>query len=453
MTLLSIITSVFWFLVVTCVLVAWHEFGHFWVGRKCGVKVLRYAIGFGPSIWKRTGRDGIEYAVNAIPLGGYVKFADTRDGSVEPQDEARAFDKATLSKRSLIVLAGPVANLIFAVAAFALMYMIGVRDDRAVLGVTSGIAQQAGLMRGDEIVQINGTEVRNWTTANIELMNLGYDKLNADMLVRNVLLAANEPRKITLDMTLLPAKFDETGVLNGLGMEPFFFNPDTLVSEIAKGGAAARAGILIGEHIVAVDGTAVTTKRKFIEQVQLIGKANAGKMTLTAEQNGIRREIPVVAELTTMGGVSAWRLGVVFEGFETTRQLGPLGALSAGVNTTWYYCTRTLGMIKSLLTLQASAKNISGPITIAQLADLSAKQGPAEFLRLLAGISLSLFIVNLLPIPVLDGGQLLFFAMEKIKGAPLGERAMEAGGLIGILVLFGLMTLAITNDLSRTLGF
>ena len=450
---MSIIGSVFWFLVVTCVLVAWHEFGHFWVGRKCGVKVLRYAIGFGPALWKRTGKDGIEYAINAIPLGGYVKFADTRDGSVEQQDVARAFDKATLTKRSLIVLAGPIANLIFAIAAFAVMYMIGVRDDRAVLGNTAGFAQQAGLVRGDEIVQINGVEVGNWTTANIELMQLGYDKLSAELLVRNALFPSREPRKISLDMTQLPAKFDETGVLSALGMEPFFVNPDTVVSEISKDGPAARAGLIVGEHIVAVSSVSVATRKEFIAQVQLLSKANAGRISITAEKNGIRREIPAIAELTTQGGVSAWRLGIVFEGFETTRQLGPLSALSEGIGTTWYYCTRTLGMIKSLLTLQASAKNISGPITIAQLADISAKQGPAEFLRLLAGISLSLFIVNLLPVPVLDGGQLLFFAMEKIKGAPLGERAMEAGGLIGILVLFGLMTLAITNDLSRTLGF
>lgn len=450
---MSIISSVFWFLVVTCVLVAWHEFGHFWVGRKCGVKVLRYAIGFGPALWKRTGADGIEYAINAIPLGGYVKFADTRDGTAEPQDVARAFDKASLAKRSLIVLAGPIANLVFAIAAFAVMYMVGVRDDRAVLGDTSGMAQKAGLIRGDEIIEINGTAVANWTTANIELMQLGYDKQSAKILVRNALLPAQEPRQIALDMMQLPAKFDETGVLSGLGMAPFFLNPDTFVAEMTENGPAARSGLLIGEHIIAVDGVPVATRKEFIAQLQLVGKAKTGKIPLTVERNGVRREIPAVAEFTTLGGVPAWRLGIGFEAFETTRQLGPLSALSAGVATTWYYCTRTLGMIKSLLTLQASAKNISGPITIAQLADLSAKQGPAEFLRLLAGISLSLFIVNLLPIPVLDGGQLLFFALEKIKGAPLGERAMEAGGLIGILILFGLMTLAITNDLSRTLGF
>ena len=449
---MSIIGSVFWFLVVTCVLVAWHEFGHFWVGRKCGVKVLRYAIGFGPAIWKRTGADGIEYAINAIPLGGYVKFADTRDGSVEPQDVARAFDKASLSKRSLIVLAGPVANLLFAIVAFAIMFMVGVRDDRAVLGTTSGQAQLAGLMRGDEIVQINGTEVGNWTTAHIELMQLGYDKQSADLRVRNALLPASEPRTVVLDLTNLPAKFDETGVLSVLGIEPFFFNPDTIVSEMTKDGPAARSGLLVGEHIVAVGSVPVSTRKEFIEQVQILGKTNAGKISLTAARNGIRRNITAIADSNILGGVQAWRLGIVFEGFDTTRQLGPISALSAGIGITWYYCTRTLGMIKSLLTGQASAKNISGPITIAQLADLSAKQGPSEFLKLLAGISLSLFIVNLLPVPILDGGQLLFFAMEKIKGAPLGERAMEAGGIIGILVLFGLMTLAITNDLTRTLG-
>ncbi len=449
---MSIIGSVFWFLVVTCVLVAWHEFGHFWVGRKCGVKVLRYAIGFGPAIWKRTGKDGIEYAINAIPLGGYVKFADTRDGSVEQKDVARAFDKASLSKRSLIVLAGPVANLIFAIAAFAVMFMVGVSDNRAVLGTTSGLAQLAGLVRGDEIIQINGTDVGNWTKAHIELMQLGYDKQNAEILVRNARLPTSAARKVSLDLTQLPDKFDEAGVLNVLGIEPFFFNPDSRISVFANDSPASRSGLQIGEELVAVGGIRVSTFTEFFDQVQVMAKANAGKITITATHNGIRREVPVTANYTSVDGQSAWRLGIGFERFETTRKFGPLGALSAGIGETWYYCTRTLGMIKSLLTGQASVKNISGPITIAQLADLSAKQGPSEFLRLLAGISLSLFIVNLLPVPILDGGQLLFFAMEKIKGAPLGERAMEAGGIIGILVLFGLMTLAITNDLTRTLG-
>ena len=230
------------------------------------------------------------------------------------------------------------------------MYMIGVRDDRAVLGNTTGFAQQAGLVRGDEIVQINGVEVGNWTTANIELMQLGYDKLSAELLVRNALLPAREPRKISLDMTQLPAKFDETGVLSALGMEPFFVNPDTIVSEIANDGPATRAGLIVGEHIVAVGGVSVSTRKEFIAQVQLLSKANAGRISITAERNGVRREIPVIAELTTQGGISAWRLGIVFEGFVTTRQLGPLSALSEGIGTTWYYCTRTLGMIKSLLT-------------------------------------------------------------------------------------------------------
>jgi regulator of sigma E protease len=449
---MEIISNFFWFLVVTCVLVAWHEFGHFWVGRKCGVKVLRYAIGFGPALWKRTGKDDIEYAINAIPLGGYVKFADTRDGSVAPEDEHRAFDKQSLSKRSAIVLAGPLANLLFAFVAFAAMYMVGVADDRAVLGKPSGISEHAGLLRGDEIVRIGSADIGNWTQATIELMQAGYEHRRVEVLVRSALTPNAAVRSISLDLTALPAKFDERGIFSVLGMEPYFRDPDTLISQLPAGNPAALAGLVVGERVVALNGTPMQRSKDFIEAVQKVGKANAGKMMLTLERNGVSRDVPVTAQYTVIEGISAWRLGIRFEGFETVRQLGPIDAFVAGVSTTGYYCTRTFGMIKSLLLGQASTKNISGPITIAQLAGASAEQGPGEFLRLLAGISLSLFIVNLLPVPILDGGQLLFFAMEKIKGAPLGERAMEAGGIIGILVLFGLMTLAFTNDITRTFG-
>jgi regulator of sigma E protease len=446
------LSQLFWFLVVTCVLVAWHEFGHFWVGRKCGVKVLRYAIGFGPALWKRTGKDGIEYAINALPLGGYVKFADTRDGSVEAHDLARAFDQVSLAKRSAIVLAGPLANLLFAIVAFALMYVVGVKDDRAVLGPTAGLAQAAGMVRGDEIIKIDGTDVGNWTTAGIELMQLGFDRQIAHVTVVNALIPGSPTRNLMLDLSALPPKFDEQGVLSVLGMEPYFFNPDSVISEFSSASPAQRAGLTVGERIVAVNGKPISDRKGLIESIQEFGKMRAGNLILTVAHNRIRRDVPVTAELTTIEGISAWRVGMLFERFETTRKLAPISAIGEGAKEAWYQTTRTLSIIKSLLTGKASLKNVSGPLTIAKYADESAKRGVSEFLRLLGAISLSLFIVNLLPVPVLDGGQLLFFAMEKIKGAPLGERAMEAGSIIGMLVLFGLMTLAFTNDISRSFG-
>ena len=185
--MLQIIQNGFWFLVVTCVLVAWHEFGHFWVGKKCGVKILRYAIGFGPTLWRRVGKDDVEYAINAIPLGGYVKFADTRDGSADPADHARAFDQQSLGKRSLIVLAGPVANLLLAIVGFAVMHMVGVQDDRPVIGAASAYVAEAGFERGDEIVRVGETEVDNWTEAAIELVRAGCsDRLRSALEQRGL---------------------------------------------------------------------------------------------------------------------------------------------------------------------------------------------------------------------------------------------------------------------------
>lgn len=450
--MLQIIQNGFWFLVVTCVLVAWHEFGHFWMGKRCGVKILRYAIGFGPTLWRRVGKDEVEYAINAIPLGGYVKFADTRDGSVDASDRSRAFDQQSLGKRSLIVLAGPVANLLLAIVGFAVMHMVGVQDDRPVIGAASAYVAEAGFVRGDEIIRVGTTDVDNWTEAAIELVRAGYAKSVVPVQVRNALVEGAQPRELRLDLRELPVRFDEEGALSVLGIEPYFRNPSPVISEVSPGSAAASAGLIAGETIVAINGKPVDRSAVFIKLLQSEAEAAQGTVRLTLSRNRVSRELSVTAQSVPLEDRRVWRLGIAFETFSTVRQAGPLAALAAGLHDTLFYCTRTVDMIKALVLGQASTKNVSGPITIAQLAGASAQAGPGEFFRLMAGISLSLFIVNLLPVPILDGGQLMFFAMEKIKGAPLGERAMEAGGIIGILVLFGLMTLAITNDLTRELG-
>jgi regulator of sigma E protease len=443
--------GIFWFLVVTGLLVSWHEYGHFWVGKRCGVKILRYAYGFGPALYKRTGKDGIEYAINAIPLGGYVKFADTRDGSCEPADEYRAFDKVSLSKRTAIVLAGPLANLVFAVVAFSAVYMVGVSDFRPVVGEATGLAKTAGLVRGDEILRVNETDVRDWGRVGIELVQAGYAKETAQLQVRNALTPNAAARTVSLDLSQLPDKFDES-VFGTLGLAAYMHSADLNILEFAPNGPAQRAGLRTGEKITAVNGVPVARQDQFIARIQALGKSNAGKVVLTVVRGGVPTELAVQAQQSTLSGVTAWRVGIVFDRLTTTARKGVFDAIGAGFKDTWFFTTRTLVMIKNLLIGNASVKNVSGPITIGQIASESAQAGLAEFLRLLAGISLSLFIVNLLPVPVLDGGQLLFFAMEKLKGAPLGERAMEFGAAIGVLVLFGLMTLAITNDLTRVFG-
>jgi regulator of sigma E protease len=450
---IALMFTVFWFVVTVSVLVAWHEWGHYWVGRKLGFAVIRYAIGFGPTLYKRVNKDGIEFCINALPLGGYVRFYDTRefensDGSeIKPGTEnaAGAFNLMPVWKRSLVVLAGPMANFILAVFAFSAIYWIGVTDDRAVVGKVSGVAEQAGLRFGEEIIRINDTPINNWTEASIELVSAGYENRSVTVTVRPVDAPNAAPRQVALDLRAMPERFDEK-LLESVGILPMMVMP--IVGEILPNSAAAEAGLKPGDRILAINNTPVNNYSEFIDGLQKRGKEHQGQALLQIERAGRKLELNAKARHDGQ----TWRLGFGFSRHTVIRREGFLGGIKQGWYETGYFLSRSITQIKSLLSGAASPKNVSGPITIAQVAASSAERGPGEYMRFIALVSLSLFIVNMLPIPALDGGQLVFFAMEAIKGSALSERILASGQIMGLVVIAGLMILAFSNDLTRIFG-
>jgi regulator of sigma E protease len=440
------------FLVVTGILVAWHEYGHFWMARRFGIKVIRFAVGFGPNIWQRTGSDGVEYTVKAVPLGGYVKFADTRDGSAEEIDWPRAFDRQAIWKRACVIAAGPIANLILAVVAFTLMFTGGREDLRPILGDVTGIAQQSGLRRGDEIITIQNSPVSDLSTLFTELTTSAYDRQSISLGVRSI-YQPDVTRSVQVDLAKLPENFDETGVLEGLGMGTYARNPDLVITQLDRASGAGLAGAELKDRVTAVNGQPVKHFKDFVETLQTQGNLSKGNVRLTLERNGVTRDVQMQARQDFTRKCQdvdyCWRADLGMENYLTTRKLGLAEAFVAGNVHALDMCRNMLKVIKSLLLGQASTKNISGPITIAEVAGNAVKAGWVVFFEVLGAISLSLFIMNLLPVPVLDGGQLVFLTIEKLKGSPPSERLMQAGAMLGILIILGLMALAIGNDISR----
>jgi len=447
------LSSFFWFVVVTGILVTWHEFGHFWVARRLGVKTTNFAVGFGPSLFARTGKDGTEYAVKAIPLGGYVKFIDSREAEVSPADIPFAFDKQPIWKRSLIVLAGPVANLILTLAAFTLMFMLGKEDLRLVVGSSSGAAATAGLVRYDEIIKVGDVAIGGIGEATLELVHQGYSKQKVLLTVRDV--RSDALRTLTMDLSQLPEKFDEKDPLASMGITGVHRDADTLVDALTPDFPAALAGVRPGDRIVAVNNLPVARFSDFVKTLNEQANRAEGRVELTIERGGARSLLAVTAKkmpVSAENSAPVWRLGMGFKNYTVTKRLG-LGAAALESGRSCYYLfKRTMSAIGALLSGEASLKNVAGPITIAQAAEATASAGAAQFLWFLGLVSLSLFVVNLLPIPVLDGGQLMFFMMEWLKGGPLSQNTQFAGQIVGLLAILGLMLLAFYNDLARVFG-
>ncbi|HET8898078.1 MAG TPA: RIP metalloprotease RseP [Rhodanobacteraceae bacterium] len=437
--------SVWWLIVTLGLLVTFHEFGHFWVARRCGVKVLRFSVGFGRALWKRSGRDGTEYWIAMIPLGGYVKFLDAREGEVEPGEAAQEFTGKPVWQRIAIVAAGPAFNLIFAVAAFWLMFSVGKPDFAPILGQPSGIAAGAGVAAGDRILAIDGTPVATWTGA--------LDALTDDLLLRNPATltlrnAAGQQRDVTLPLQQLPA---DTGMEQAFGQLGLKLSPPAAIAaKVMADSPAAQAGLRDGDRILAINGEKIAN---FAEIGPIIGKhaAKSPALDFTILRDGQRLGVTVTAAWRHPdAGPARWIIGIAPPDTErATLRYGPLHALGAAFATTWDKAATTFRMIGGMLTGQASTKNLSGVITIAQVANTSAHMGLAWFLEFLGLISLSLAVLNLLPIPLLDGGHLLYYLIEIIKGSPVSERTMIAGQYLGMALLAALMGLAFYNDILR----
>jgi regulator of sigma E protease len=443
------------FLVAIGILVAVHEFGHYWVAKRLGFKVLRFSIGFGKPLWMRVGkdRDRTEYCLAAIPLGGYVKLLDEREGEVAAEELHRSFTRRPVLQRVAVLLAGPAMNLLFASLLYAILAMVGNEIVKPVVGQVrlDSPAAVAGLQRGDTIVRVGDRSVEDTEELQIALIREFNDegviplKVRRDGAERSVTLRVNEDRRSLTE----PGK-----LLPGLGFDLATWNANTLVHAAPSGSAGAQAGLRAGDRLLAVDGQAIANSAEFVATVN----ASPGRdISLEIERGGERLRIVTPVPAVVEQGKTIGRLGITLEegprtwppGLVETHRSGPIDALTGGVAKTWEMSSLTVQMLWRIVTGQVSAKNISGPISIAEFAGISAYLGITAFLAFLAIISVSLGVLNLMPVPLLDGGQVVYQLVEAVKGSPLSERAQLFGQQVGIALLVVLMSLAFYNDISR----
>lgn len=452
--------SIWWLLVTLGLLITFHEFGHYWVARKLGVRVLRFSVGFGRPLWSRRGADGTEYVVAAFPLGGYVKMLDEREGEVPATERDAAFNRKPVGSRIAIVAAGPVFNLVFAVLAFWLMFLVGIPESRPLIGSVSGLAAEAGIEPGDAIVAVDDRDTRTWSHAILALIAHALDREAVEVTVES---AGGERSRHRLDLAALPSDFSEENTLEAIGVEPWRLVVPAVVGTVADGSPADLAGIRPGDRIVEIAGEEVGSWSWIGQHVQSHGRAGE-PLPVTVERGGVEIPLEVRPRKESSGWFSSRLiLGVTNEEISAEQRaaleraaivlrLGPLEGATAAVKETWRLTGSTLGLLGRMVIGKASVKNLSGPISIAQFANSSAAAGLSHFLFFLGAISLSLAILNLLPIPVLDGGHLLYYLIELIKGSPVSEQAQVAGQYFGLIVLAGLMSLAFVNDILRLVG-
>jgi len=456
----EVLGSIWWLLVALGLLITFHEFGHFWVARRMGVRVLRFSVGFGQPVWSRIGKDGVQYVLAAIPLGGYVKMLDEREGEVSPQDLHLAFNKKPVWSRIAIVLAGPVFNVVFAILAFWFMFMVGIPDSRPIIGEVSGIAAASGLQAGDEIVALDQQDTQTWSHA---LLGLVAHALDRDQLKVTVREANGVQSEHVLDLSRLDPDFSEENTLEAIGLKPWRLELPAVVGEVAVGSPAQAAGLQPGDRIVSIAGEVVSGWPAVGFLVQKFGHEDQ-PLPVTIERNKTTMVVDVLPRKEKTGWFSSRLLLGITNPEPTGEQKaewersyvllrhGPVEGLAAAVAETWRLSGATLGLLGRMVTGKASIKNLSGPISIAQFANSSAGRGLSNFLFFLGAISLSLGILNLLPVPVLDGGHLMYYLIEWVKGSPLSERAQMTGQYIGLMALAGLMSLAFVNDILRLIG-
>jgi regulator of sigma E protease len=438
------------FAVTLGVLITFHELGHYLVARLTGVKVLRFSIGFGRVIWsRRVGPDSTEWALSAVPLGGYVKMVDEREGDVAPADRARAFNRQSVWKRIAIVAAGPLANLLLAVLLFAGTYIAGVPGQRAVLAAppAGSAAAVAGLVAGDVVAAVGGTPVRSWQEVRWQFLHAsGSDAVDVAIERSG---GARAERRLTLG-GLSDADW-EGDFLSALGLKLDLGPPR--VRDVIPGKPAAVAGLSAGDTIVAIDGELMHSPT----DVALATNAHPGeRVRFTIQRGSEVLEIPLTPEATEQSGRRIGIAGMYLSvdpataaALAVTIRYGPIDALLQGAVKTRDLSVFTVKMLGRIVTGSASLKNISGPLTMADFAGQSAQAGALTFIGYLALISISLGVLNLLPVPLLDGGHLLYYLVEIFKGSPVSDRVLEVGQRIGMAVLALLMALALFNDLSR----
>lgn len=438
------LTSLLAFIVAISVLVAIHEYGHYIVGRWAGMKVLRFSVGFGKPIWTWVkGKDNTEYCISAIPLGGYVRFLDGREGPVAPEDEGRAFNHRPVPARIAVLFAGPLFNFLFAIFAYWLLAMDGVPALRPAIGeiVPDSYAAAAGVETGDQIIAVGDTETESWQQALMAMFDTMVESGTIPMTLEDL---EGDRRQAVIQVGDDASRLTEPGLIfEGIGFSPG--SPPVILGDPAENEAADRAGMQRGDRIVSVDDEPVLG---FNDLVEAVVDRPGERVRIGVVRDGRLQRFAVVLGSRDLNGQTAGYLGVsaLFD------ELGPVEAVPNAVYETWSQSLFTVRMLGRMVTGDVSVKNISGPINIAQFAGDSAQRGLRYFLGFLAMISISLGVLNLLPVPVLDGGQIVYQTIEGLKGSPLSERSQIIGQQFGILALIMLMSFAFYNDIARILG-
>ena len=439
------------FIVAIGLLVTIHEFGHFWVARRNGIEVKRFSVGFGKVIWRKIGKDGVEYVVSAIPLGGYVSMLDGRVEQLTEAQKQRAFNHKTVSQRMAVIAAGPIANFLLAILLLTLMYLIGIPTVKPVVAdLKAGSIAAAAQLPQQQIVAINGEPVIDWQDVQLLLIEqIG----RADVILTMLDIETQSQHDFQLDLSEWQFDPDKDSLFGSLGIVPLRPQPLLEVGVISKDSAAAAAGLQVGDKLIAAAGATLNDWSQLVTIIQ----NNPGKtFSLVIERAGSEQTLQVTPQSRQMSdGLWQGFLGMspkvaeIPAQFLTDYQLGPVDAVGAGLQKTWQLTRVTFSMLGKLIFGDVSLKHLSGPISIAEGAGTSASLGLVAFLLFLAMISVNLGVVNLLPLPILDGGHLMYLVVELIRGKPVSEYAQEIGLRIGAFVLLMLMGIALLNDISR----
>lgn len=449
---MSVLLSLVSFIAALLILVSIHEFGHFYVARRCGVKVLRFSIGFGKILWSWRDKQGTEYALAALPLGGYVKMLDEREGEVPPDLRQFAFNNKTVWQRIAIVAAGPLANILLAIVLFWLLLLQGQRDLIPIVGSVEpdSVAAQAGIEVGQEIIAIDGEVTPTWNALNRALLHrLGESgEIHFTLAYRDSHFQYES--KAQLNEWLKDAA--DPDPVAGLGITLYLPGIPPVVGEIIAGSPAEKAGIQVGDKVLSVDNQPINDWQEWVDYVR---KHPQASLQVQIERAGQQRELTMIPESVNEAGVTVGRVGMGVKASNIPDELirsheySLVGAFVAGVNKTWETSAFVLLSVKKLILGEISTKNLSGPITIAKVAGSSAESGLKSFVSFVALLSVFLAVFNLLPIPVLDGGHLFYYLIEVIKGKPVSDKVQMLGYQVGLFVVISLSVLALYNDIAR----